>query len=138
MKEVPLFHGSCHCGKVRFEVKAAPTLLSQCNCSMCSKKGALYVKIREIEELKIVSGEEELSVYQFNTRRAKHYFCRHCGIHVFHRPRLDPSLWSVNGRCLEELDVKAFEITEFDGRNWDALAKADGWNVPADAGEPPR
>ena len=130
MNGVRLFYGSCHCGTVRFEVTAAPTQFSQCNCSLCSKKGALYVKIREIQELKIVSGEDALSVYQFNTHRAKHYFCRHCGIHVFHRPRLDPSLWSVNGRCLDDLDVAAFEVTEFDGRNWDAQAKADGWNVP--------
>jgi hypothetical protein len=125
-----LLHGSCHCGRVRFEVSANPTSLSQCNCSLCSKKGALYVKVREIAELRVTSGEPELCVYQFNTRRAKHYFCRHCGIHVFHRPRLDPERWSVNARCLDELDIARFALTEFDGRNWEAQARAEGWTLP--------
>jgi hypothetical protein len=58
------FHGSCHCGRVRFEVLAAPTSLSQCNCSLCSKKGALYVKVRELSELRISAGESELSSYR--------------------------------------------------------------------------
>jgi hypothetical protein len=127
------FHGSCHCGRVRFEVLAAPTSLSQCNCSLCSKKGALYVKVRELSELRISAGESELSSYRFNTQRAKHYFCRHCGIHLFHRPRLDPERWSANARCLEDLDVSRYVVTEFDGQNWEAQASAEGW--PSAAGE---
>jgi hypothetical protein len=130
------FHGSCHCGRVRFEVLATPTSLSQCNCSLCSKKGALYVKVRELGELRITAGESELSSYGFNTQRAKHYFCRHCGIHVFHRPRLDPERWSANARCLDDLDVSRYPLTRFDGRNWEAQASAEGWRVAADEIEP--
>lgn len=129
------YQGSCHCGCVRFEVDASPTSLSLCNCSMCSKKGALYVKVREIRQLRIVKGESELAVYQFNTLRAKHYFCKHCGIHVFHRPRLDPSAWSVNGRALDGLDLAHLPITYFDGKNWEAEAAAGGWLQPAEASD---
>jgi hypothetical protein len=130
------FHGSCHCGRVRFEVLATPSSLSQCNCSLCSKKGALYVKVRELSELRITAGESELSSYRFNTGRAKHYFCRHCGIHVFHRPRLDPERWSANARCLEDLDVSSYVLTQFDGRHWEAQASAEGWPLAAGESEP--
>ncbi len=121
------FHGSCHCGKIKFELVAEPTRLSQCNCSICRAKGALYIPIGEIRSVRIISGESELTAYRFNTRRAVHYFCKHCGIHTFHRPRVDPDRWSVNARCLTDFDLACLPVTEFDGRNWEAAARAEGW-----------
>ena len=127
------FHGSCHCGRVQFEVDATPTRLSECNCSICSKKGALYVPIPEIQALRIVAGESELTTYQFNTKSAKHYFCKHCGIHTFHRPRVDPSRWSVNARCLADIDMSALPVTQFDGQNWEATVRAAGGSSKTDS-----
>lgn len=121
------FHGSCHCGRVQFEVDAEPTKLSECNCSICCMKGALYVPVPEISELRILSGESDLTHYQFNTKTAIHYFCKHCGIHTFHRPRLNPKLWSANARCLRDLDIRSLAVTHFDGRNWEATARSEGW-----------
>lgn len=121
------FDGSCHCGQVRFELEATITRLSQCNCSMCSRKGALYIPVRDIEAVRIIAGASELSEYQFNTKTAIHYFCRHCGIHLFHRPRLDPTLWSVNARCLEGLDLNLLPVVQFDGKHWEASAQREGW-----------
>jgi hypothetical protein len=66
-------------------------------------------------------------VPKFNTKTATHYFCKHCGTHTFHRPRLNPKLWSVNARCLRDSDLGSLPITLFDGRNWEAAARADGW-----------
>jgi len=86
------------------------------------------VPTREIEALRILAGEPELATYQFNTRKAKHYFCKHCGVHLFHRPRTDPSRWSVNARCLTNLDIPSLPVTTFDGRNWEAAARAEGWS----------
>ena len=124
---MPTYRGSCHCGRVRFEVDAQPTRLSQCNCSLCAKKGALYVPIVEIEALRITAGETELTPYRFNTQTATHYFCKHCGVHMFHRPRVNPKLWSANARCLTDLDIASLPITQFDGQNWEATARAEGW-----------
>jgi hypothetical protein len=121
------YRGACHCGRVVFEVDARPTSLSQCNCSLCHKKGAIYVKVREIEAVRVIAGESDLQTYQFNTGQAKHYFCRTCGIHVFHRPRLDPSRWSVNARCLQNFDLSQYELTQFDGRNWEVSARELGF-----------
>jgi hypothetical protein len=124
---MPTFEGSCHCGRVTFVVDASPSELTDCNCSLCHRKGAVYLEISEVEGLRILSGEAELSVYQFNTHTAKHYFCRVCGVHPFHRSRFSPELFSVNARCLEAFDLSALPRTTFDGVNWERAARAEGW-----------
>jgi len=55
---------------------------------------------------------------------ASHYFCRHCGIHPFMRPRLDPTKWAVNVRCLHEVDLSSLKVRQFDGAHWEEAAKA--------------
>jgi hypothetical protein len=122
---MPIYTGSCHCGRVRFEAEAeAPRALVACNCSMCAKKGSLYLPSWCVRSLRILAGEEELTAYRFHTRTATHLFCRHCGIHPFHRPRIDPSGWSVNARCLDGFDLEAWPREAFDGRNWERAVAA--------------
>jgi hypothetical protein len=124
---MPTFKGSCHCGRVRFEVDANPAELSDCGCSLCHRNGAIYLEISEGDSLRILSAESELGLYQFNTQTAKHYFCRVCGIHPFHRPRFAPESWGVNARCLEDFDLSRYPRTTFDGLNWEDSARAEGW-----------
>ena len=121
------FRGACHCGAVTFEVDATPAELTDCNCSLCHRKGAVYLEIDDVSALRILSGESELSAYRFNTGTATHLFCRICGIHPFHRPRFAPERWSVNARCLQDFDLSAYPHTSFDGRNWEQAARAEGW-----------
>jgi hypothetical protein len=118
---MPTYKGSCHCGRVKFEVAAEFEWVTECNCSLCRRKGALYQKA-EVEQFRILSGEDALTTYRFNTGAATHYFCRYCGIHPFHRPRLAPERWSVNVRCLDDVDLSALEVRPFDGQNWEAAA----------------
>jgi hypothetical protein len=124
---MPTYHGSCHCGRVTFEVDATPTRLSMCNCSICSAKGAIYVPVAEIADVRITSGAQEITEYRFGTGAATHMFCRHCGIHPFHRPRMDPKRWSVNARCLSDLDLSSLPVVTFDGQNWEEAAQRGGW-----------
>lgn len=63
---------------------------------------------------------EDLSVYVWGTRRARHYFCPTCGVAPLRNPRSDPGKFSVNARCVEGVDLSALEIEHFDGRNWEA------------------
>jgi hypothetical protein len=67
------------------------------------------------EHFKLLTGEEHLSLYQFNTRTAKHYFCRMCGIYTFHRPRTNPGIYRVNVGCLEGVDPFSLEVGLNDG-----------------------
>jgi hypothetical protein len=115
--------GSCHCSAVKFEVRGPITRALYCNCSICSQVGAVWHGSDEAG-LTILSGEDALSLYQFGTMTAKHYFCRHCGVHPFTRPRLDPRRWVVNLRCVAGVDLAALPTATFDGQNWEAAAQA--------------
>jgi hypothetical protein len=111
--------GGCHCGKVRFEVNApAEFEVGECNCSMCSRTGYQHLVVPKAQ-FRLVSGEDALATYQFNTRTAKHLFCRHCGIKSFYVPRSHPDGFSVNVRCLDEGTYRIAGVRKIDGRNWE-------------------
>lgn len=93
--------GGCHCGAVRYEADLPEELRAgRCNCSICAMKGVAMVQIAQTA-LTITQGAEELSCYQFNTRVAKHWFCRNCGIHVYHQPRSDPTIYTLNAATID-------------------------------------
>ncbi len=95
-----LRHAACHCGGVKFTVDLPATARgARCDCSICSMKGAVTVGA-PLDGLKIVEGEEMLSLYRFNTGVAKHYFCSRCGTYTFHQRRSDPNTYGVNVACL--------------------------------------
>ncbi|HTR07490.1 MAG TPA: GFA family protein [Paraburkholderia sp.] len=107
--------GSCHCGAVQFEVRTELEPAVRCNCSLCRRKGALMSPLFAGENLTILAGQDSLTLYQFNTRVAKHYFCKHCGIYPFHQTRKDATRWRVNLGCLEGVDAYALEASVADG-----------------------
>jgi hypothetical protein len=117
------YKGGCHCGAVRFRVRTDLARVSECNCSICTKKGVLHLPA-EKSDFELLQGEDALATYEFNTKTAKHIFCRHCGIHAFNVPRLNPDRYSVNARCLDGVDLAALQPRLFDGRNWEEAARA--------------
>ena len=94
---------SCHCGAVKFRIDAEPTEATTCDCSLCTKKNARMVRVPEAA-MTILEGEDALTLYQWNTGVARHYFCSVCGIYTFHQKRSDPSSYGVNIFCLDDLD----------------------------------
>ena len=123
--------GGCHCGRVRFEVTAPARLqVSDCDCSICSKSGYLHLVVPR-SRLRIVSGEDWLTTYEFNTRTAKHLFCSVCGIKSFYVPRSYPEGYSVNARCLDEGTVEEMTVVATDGKNWEKTHAA-GHGKPRD------
>lgn len=95
-------NGACHCGAVRFMVTLAEGLEKprRCNCSLCRMRGAVVVTAR-LGDLRVTEGEDQLTLYRFNTMKAEHYFCARCGIYIHHRRRSNPDELSVNVACLE-------------------------------------
>jgi centromere protein V len=111
--------GGCHCGRVRFEVTAPARIeVGECNCSMCSKTGYLHLIVPQ-SRFRLLSGEDALTTYEFNTRTAKHLFCSLCGIKSFYVPRSHPDAYSVNVRCLDEGTFEIAAVRKIDGRNWE-------------------
>jgi hypothetical protein len=123
MTERPTHRGSCHCGRVTFTLDAALTWAMDCNCSLCRRKGALWHGASD-ESLRMLTGADDLTLYQFGTMTAKHYSCAHCGISTFTRPRLDPTRWAVNVRCIDGLELSTLAIRTFDGKHWEEAAQA--------------
>ena len=97
--------GTCHCGAVEFEVELESGLadLRRCNCSLCRRKGAIMAGV-PLEKLKVVRGADNLTLYQWNTQVAKHYFCRTCGIYTHHQRRSNPNEFGFNVACIEDVD----------------------------------
>jgi hypothetical protein len=119
--------GGCHCGRVRFRVTADLDPVTECNCSLCAKKGFLHLIVAP-EQFELIRGQDDLTTYQFNTKVARHTFCKVCGVHPFYVPRSDPDKIDVNARCLDGVDVAKLAVNTFDGRNWeDAMQRQVPW-----------
>ena len=113
-----IYSGSCHCKRVRFEVDIDVESVRVCDCSICHKRGALNVRITE-DKLKILTPLDDLTLYQWHTKTARDYFCPDCGILPFRRPRTAPEIWTVNTRCLDDIDTSTWEIERVFGSRLD-------------------
>ncbi|AYD03377.1 GFA family protein [Neorhizobium sp. NCHU2750] len=116
-------NGACHCGTVRFHVRLTDgfSTARRCNCSYCRMRGAIAVSA-DLEDIEIVAGEDALTLYQFNSKTAKHYFCSVCGIYTHHQRRSNTQQYGINVACLE--GVSPFDFAE--------VPVADGVSHPAD------
>ena len=119
--------GQCHCGAVVFSAGLKGGLASarRCDCSLFSVRGAVAVSVA-LDGFEITKGADNLSLYQFNTLVAKHYFCSTCGIYTHHRRRSDPNEFGVNLACLE--GQSPFDLAEIIVHN--------GKQHPSDGGAP--
>ncbi|MEB0134747.1 GFA family protein [Actimicrobium sp. CCC2.4] len=109
-KNVRQMPGSCHCGTVKFQVRLTDGLNTarRCNCSYCRMRGAIAVSAA-LKDIEFITGEETLTLYQFNTMQAKHYFCSRCGIYTHHQRRSNPDQYGINAACLEGISPFDFE-----------------------------
>ncbi|MBB3064635.1 GFA family protein [Limibacillus halophilus] len=116
---VEILKSTCHCGAVELALTVPDGLKNprRCNCSICSRKGAVVASVK-LENLEVVKGREFLTEYSFNTHTAKHYFCKVCGIYTHHRRRSDPSEYGVNIACIDGVLIEDYlDVECSDGRN---------------------
>jgi hypothetical protein len=124
VNEFVVHRGSCHCGRVRFEVDAPSKLQAlDCNCSVCAMTGYLHL-IVPASRFRLLSGSDELTEYTFNTGTAKHLFCRVCGIKSFYVPRSNPDGIDVNVRCLDNSTIDSLDIVPFHDEDREASTAA--------------
>jgi|SRR5262245_50088654 len=112
------YRGGCHCGRIAFEVDGDVGRVTECNCSICSKRGHLLWFVPR-EHLHLSTPEGDLATYTFRTGRIAHHFCPTCGCGPFSvgSDKSGAAKAAVNVRCLEGVDLSALEVTPFDGRS---------------------
>ena len=128
-REAGLYDAACHCKTVQFRVRLRDGFdtVRRCSCSYCRMRGAVAVSA-ELGDIEFLKGEANLVLYQFNTRSARHYFSKTCGIYTHHQRRSNPSQFGVNVACLE--GVSPFDFSE--------VPVLDGQVHPADSRGGPR
>ena len=112
------YKGSCHCGKVAFEIEGEIKEAMACNCSICQRKGSLLWFMPR-EALKLLTPEDAASTYTFNKHRIRHRFCPTCGMNPY-AEGTDPKgnkTAAINIRCLEGIDLASIPVKHFDGRS---------------------
>jgi len=107
-------NGSCHCGNVTFSIDCIIEEFTHCDCSLCVKKNAVMLKVHE-SEFKMKSDWSSVSLYQWNAKIAKHYFCTRCGIYTFHKKRAAPDYYGINVFCLDNFDSSSIPVVAADG-----------------------
>lgn len=113
-----IYKGSCHCGKVAFEVEGELRGVMDCNCSICIRKGALLWFVPR-DRLRLLTPREALKTYTFNKHVVQHHFCPECGIHPFGEGAMPDGtpMAAINVRCLEGVDPASLKVQHFDGRS---------------------
>ncbi len=114
---------SCHCGAVELAVVLSNGLKTarRCDCSLCRRRGTVVVSA-PLGGITILKGADKLTLYQWNTRTAKHYFCSVCGIYTHHQRRSNPNEYGVNAACLDGVNP----------RDLGPVRWTDGVNHPSD------
>lgn len=114
---------TCHCGAVELKVKLTDgfNTIRRCDCSYCRRRQAAPVSAA-LDDVMVVKGADNLTLYQFGTNTAKHYFCKTCGIYTHHQRRSDPTQYGVNAANIEGVNPRDFE----------PIPWTDGVNHPSD------
>ena len=112
-----IYQGSCHCGKIAFEVEGEIGGALACNCSICQRRGSLLWFVPRTA-LKLLTPESNIATYTFNKHQIKHQFCPSCGMHPYGEGTApDGSVMAaINIRCLEGIDLNAIPVQHYDGR----------------------
>lgn len=112
-----IYKGSCHCGKVAFEVEGELQQVVDCNCSICARKGALLWFVAR-QQLRLLTPEENLRTYTFGKGAIEHRFCPQCGIHALGEGAMPDGtrMAAINVRCLDGVEFSDLPVQHYDGR----------------------
>ena len=125
----------CHCGATQIELPHVPERAGECNCTFCSRTGAVWGYFKP-GELKISTDAND-KFYSASGNGNEHHFCSHCGMQTFGlspdwsslynsdgTPKSGDSnafpttqIYAVNLRLIDDFDWSSVEIEKMDGRN---------------------
>ncbi len=112
-----MHEGTCHCKAVRLSIPSVPEHLTNCNCSICWRYGALWAYF-VASSVQLVDEMNALETYSWGLKDLRFFRCRHCGV-VTHWEKSNPSrgsLVGVNMRNFEMSTLAGAKVLAVDGR----------------------
>ena len=116
MPDSKTYTGGCHCGQVRFECTSDLSMVTACNCSICTKKG-LHFTFLDPKSFQLRAGDENLKEYLFNKHAIHHQLCVDCGVDVFARGKKPDGsdVVALNVSCIDGIELSKLKMTPMDG-----------------------
>jgi hypothetical protein len=130
--------GGCLCGKVRFEISAAPIAMRLCWCRDCQYLAAGSATVNVVFPSEAVSVTGELTDFvnvADSGNRMHRRFCPTCGTPVFSAAESRPHLLIVRNGALDDR-----ELLKPGATIWTESAPEWAWideALPQHAGQPP-
>ena len=118
MPDSKTYTGGCHCGQVRFECTTDLSMVTACNCSICTKKG-LHFTFLDPKSFQLRAGDENLKEYLFNKHAIHHQLCIDCGVDVFARGKKPDGadVVALNVSCIDGIELSKLTMTPMDGKS---------------------
>ncbi|MEW5250475.1 GFA family protein [Microbulbifer sp. 2201CG32-9] len=125
-----MVHGKCHCGNVSLTIDKPSAEATQCNCSICSRYGAIWGYFQPAQ-VAVSIGEKGVSAYSHGDQCIRFISCSHChcATHYHTTTTVSPARLAINYRMFDAEILEAIKIRYFDGagrRPTRVLAKQNG------------
>ena len=112
------YNGSCHCGAVAFSADLDLGRVLACNCSICTKTGALWA-FTPATQVRLEKGADKLASYRFSQKRLNHRHCSLCGVETFAQAQMPDGTasYGINVRTLDDVEIEKLTLKPYDGRS---------------------
>jgi len=123
------YTGRCACGKIRYEIAAAPIRGFQCQCRDCQRDtgaGHASVMVFPRAALSVTSEASEIMRVADSGEQKIKGFCGSCGSPLYNKPVSKPDMLGVYVGTLDDPSGFAPELVMFASRGhaWDHLDPA--------------
>lgn len=107
---------TCHCGDVRVTIPRAPETVTDCNCSICRRTGALWAYY-PTDEVRVEAAEGATQSYAWGERSLRFVRCARCGVLTHWEPvvRDGAAKMGVNTRLFDPGVLGAPRVRHLDG-----------------------
>ncbi len=108
--EKKLFHGSCHCGKIKFQANLDLVEgTGKCNCTFCRKNANWSIKVAP-QDFELITGEESIAIYTSDPNKGHYVFCKQCGTLAYGVSKKTD--WSEEGASVKIASLDDMTVTE--------------------------
>ena len=110
-----MIEASCHCGKVKIQIPNSTEKVTSCNCSVCTRYGALWAYFEPIN-VTVNCDKDALGSYSWGDKTIEFKHCKSCGCITHYTPTDcgNKDRMAVNFRLVPANILKSVKIRYFD------------------------